>query len=126
MIEAAQELFSDQAGRCHTAMAQRLRYAKPTHIHTWPFLAHGSLIIGGNWRAYPTLESALESGWATAKYLIDYLKPQEKIAWPFVRAKRSDISTLRKFPLAQSGPSCDTLRGIAWLPSPLRTGIGRI
>lgn len=75
IIEAAQELFGDWVGQCRTAMAHRWRYAMPTQIHPWPFLAQDSLIFCGDWCADPRIEGALESGWATAEYLIEYLKP---------------------------------------------------
>lgn len=75
MIGAAQELFGDWVGQCRTAMAHRWRYALPTQTHPWPYLAQDDLIFCGDWCVGPRIEGALESGWATAEYLIEYLKP---------------------------------------------------
>ncbi|MDW8424836.1 MAG: FAD-dependent oxidoreductase [Meiothermus sp.] len=75
IIEAAQELFGPWVGRCRTAMAHRWRYALPTQTHPWPFLAQDNLVFCGDWCGGPRIEGALESGWAAAEYLIEYLKP---------------------------------------------------
>lgn len=75
IIKAAQELFGDWVGHCRTAMAHRWRYALPTQTHPWPFLAQDNLVFCGDWCGGPRIEGALESGWATAEYLIEYLKP---------------------------------------------------
>jgi len=73
MIRAAQELFGDWVGRCRTAMAHRWRYALPTQTHPWPFVAQDNLVFCGDWCGGPRVEGALESGWATAQYLIRHL-----------------------------------------------------
>ncbi|MBO1437899.1 FAD-dependent oxidoreductase [Meiothermus sp. CFH 77666] len=75
IIEAARELFGDWVGQCRTAMAHRWRYALPTQTHPWPFLAQDNLVFCGDWCGGPRIEGALESGWAAAEYLIEYLKP---------------------------------------------------
>lgn len=75
IMEAAQELFGDWVGQCRTAMAHRWRYALPTQTHPWPFLAQDNLVFCGDWCGGPRIEGALESGWASGKYLREYFKP---------------------------------------------------
>jgi len=75
IIEAAQELFGDWIGQCRTAMAHRWHYALPTQTHPWPYLAQENLVFCGDWCGGPRIEAALESGWASADYLVEYLRP---------------------------------------------------
>ncbi|MGK0619276.1 NAD(P)/FAD-dependent oxidoreductase [Meiothermus cerbereus] len=75
IIKAAQELFGDWIGQCRTAMAHRWRYALPTQTHPWPYLTQENLVFCGDWCGGPRIEAALESGWASADYLVKYLWP---------------------------------------------------
>jgi len=75
ITEAARELFGNWIGQCHTAMAHRWRYALPTQTHSQPYLAQENLVFCGDWCGGPRIEAALESGWAAAGYLVEYLRP---------------------------------------------------
>jgi len=84
ILEAARKLFGDWVGQYRIALAHRWRYARPSQTHPWPYLAQGNLVFCGDWCSgsiSPTgpyhqgrIEEALESGWAAAEYLLEYLK----------------------------------------------------
>lgn len=92
ILEAAKDLFGDWVGHYRYTLAHRWRYARPSQAHPWPFLAQGNLVFCGDWCGKPKdasttttqgsgpgssagrVEGALESGWAAAEYLIQYLK----------------------------------------------------
>jgi renalase len=75
IVKAAQELFGEWIGQYHTAIAHRWRYALPTQPHPQPYLAQGSLVFCGDWCAGARIEAALESGWATSNYLLEFSQP---------------------------------------------------
>jgi predicted NAD/FAD-dependent oxidoreductase len=85
VLEAARELLGDWVGQHRIAQAHRWRYAWPSQTHPWPYLAQGNLVFCGDWCSEPMtttsqphpqgrIEGALESGWAAAEYLLEYLK----------------------------------------------------
>jgi renalase len=80
LLKAAQSLLGDWVGNRLGAIAHRWRYALPTVTFPGPFLAQGNIVACGDWcapsggstaRGTPRIETALESGWASAKYLND-------------------------------------------------------
>ncbi|MBF6593959.1 MAG: FAD-dependent oxidoreductase [Thermaceae bacterium] len=73
LLAAARELLGDWVTRYRLALAHRWRYAKPIQIHPWPFLAQDNLVFCGDWCGGARIESALESGWAAADYLLRHL-----------------------------------------------------
>ncbi|GEM87468.1 NAD(P)/FAD-dependent oxidoreductase [Meiothermus granaticius] len=74
MLEAARQLLGDWVGRYRLALAHRWRYAQPTVLHPWRFLAQDNLVFCGDWCGGARIEGALESGWAAADYLIRSLQ----------------------------------------------------
>jgi renalase len=81
LLNAAQEVLGDWVGKRLAAVAHRWRYALPTVTLPEPFLAEDNLVVCGDWcapqgnplepagRGTPRVETALESGWASASYL---------------------------------------------------------
>jgi renalase len=80
MLEAAQKLLGGWV-KPVTMLAHRWRYAKPSITHPASFLAQDNLVFCGDWCTVNNsrIEAALESGWAVASHLLDYLQtpPQE-------------------------------------------------
>lgn len=74
ILQAAKELLGGWVGKTRAAQAHRWRYAMPTQPHPWPFLAQDGLVFCGDWCGGAKVESALESGWAAADYLIGRLE----------------------------------------------------
>ena len=83
LLRAAQELLGGWVGNHLAAVAHRWRYALPTARIGQAFLAEENLVCCGDWcsptadtamgRGSPRIESALESGWASAAYLSEHL-----------------------------------------------------
>ncbi len=83
LLETAQSLLGDWVGNRLAAVAHRWRYALPTVTYPGAFLAQESLVACGDWcapagsptgRGSPRIETAIESGWASAKYLNEMLE----------------------------------------------------
>lgn len=74
VVGAARKLLGDWVGRYRLAIAHRWRYAQPSVLHPWPFLAQDSLTFCGDWCGGARVEGALESGWAAADYLTRRLR----------------------------------------------------
>jgi renalase len=83
LLNAAQGLLGDWVGNRLGAVAHRWRYALPTVTFPRTFLAQGTVVACGDWcapaggssaRGTPRIETALESGWASAKYLNEILE----------------------------------------------------
>jgi renalase len=82
LLVTAQGLLGDWVGHRLGAVAHRWRYALPTETFSGPFLAQENLVACGDWcapaggptgRGSPRIETAIESGWASAKYLNEML-----------------------------------------------------
>jgi renalase len=85
MLNAAEELLGSWVGQRLAAVAHRWRYALPTVTLPGSFLAQDNLVVCGDWcaaednplapsgRGTPRIETALESGWASALYLRERL-----------------------------------------------------
>jgi renalase len=85
LLNAAEGLLGDWVGQRLAALAHRWRYALPTVTLPGSFLAQDNLIVCGDWcapqgsplepsgRGTPRIETALESGWASALYLRERL-----------------------------------------------------
>jgi renalase len=80
LLKAAQDVLGDWAGNSVAAVAHRWRYALPTVTFPGPFWSDENLVVCGDWctpssnaqavgRGTPRIETALESGWASAQYL---------------------------------------------------------
>lgn len=85
IVDAAKDLFGDWITHYRIGLAHRWRYALASQTHPWPYLAQDNLVLCGDWCTKPIegmdsnpgrLESALESGWATAGYLLNHLQVQ--------------------------------------------------
>jgi renalase len=83
LLNAAQQLLGDWVGNHLTAVAHRWRYALPTVTFPGTFLARENIVACGDWcapaggsaaRGTPRIETALQSGWASAKYLNEKLE----------------------------------------------------
>jgi renalase len=83
LLNAAQSLLGDWVGNRLGAVAHRWRYALPTVTFPGAFLAQESMVACGDWcapeggpsgRGTPRIETALQSGWASAKYLNEMLE----------------------------------------------------
>jgi renalase len=83
LLNAAQDLFGSWVGNRLGAVAHRWRYALPTVTFPGTFLAQGNIVACGDWcapagasaaRGTPRIETAFESGWASAKYLNEILE----------------------------------------------------
>lgn len=83
LLNAAQELLGDWVESRLTAVAHRWRYALPAVTFPETFLAQGNVVTSGDWcapagaslgRGSPRIETAFESGWASAKYLNEILE----------------------------------------------------
>jgi renalase len=74
LLEAAQALLGDWV-KPVTMIAHRWRYAKPSTTHLETFLSQDNLVFCGDWCApnNSRIESALESGWAAAKHVLEQL-----------------------------------------------------
>jgi renalase len=88
LLNAAQSLLGDWVGNRHAAVAHRWRYALPTVTFPEAFLAQESLVACGDWcapeggptgRGTPRIETALQSGWASAKYLNEMLEGKSNL-----------------------------------------------
>lgn len=74
LLEVAQVLLGDWV-KPLAMIAHRWRYAKPSLTHPENLLEQGNLVFCGDW-CTPTnsrIETALESGWAAAKHLLEKL-----------------------------------------------------
>jgi renalase len=91
LLTAAQDVLGDWAGTSMAAVAHRWRYALPTLTFPEPFWAEENLVVCGDWcapssktqavgRGTPRIETALESGWASAQYLKTIAEPEQKTA----------------------------------------------
>jgi renalase len=81
LLNAAQEMLGGWVQHRLAAVAHRWRYALPSVTLPGSFLAQDNLIVCGDWcapisnpleptgRGTPRIETALESGWASALYL---------------------------------------------------------
>jgi renalase len=81
LLNAAQGVLGPWVGQRLAATAHRWRYALPTVTLPGSFLAQENLVVCGDWcaplgnplepsgRGTPRIETALESGWASALYL---------------------------------------------------------
>ena len=81
LLNAAQALLGDWVQNRLAAVAHRWRYALPSVTLPGSFLAQDNLVVCGDWcapvsnplepsgRGTPRIETALESGWASASYL---------------------------------------------------------
>jgi renalase len=81
LLDAAQEMLGGWVQHRLAAVAHRWRYALPSVTLPGPFLAQDNLVVCGDWcapisnplaatgRGTPRIETALESGWASALYL---------------------------------------------------------
>ena len=83
LLTTAQGLLGDWVENRISAVAHRWRYALPRVTFPGTFLAQGNLVMCGDWcapaggplgRGSPRIETALESGWASAKYLNENLE----------------------------------------------------
>jgi renalase len=83
LLNAAQGLLGDWVGHRLGAVAHRWRYALPTVTFPEAFLTQENLVACGDWcapaggptgRGSPRIETALQSGWASAKYLNEMLE----------------------------------------------------
>jgi renalase len=83
LLNAAQGLLGDWVGNRLGAVAHRWRYALPTVTFPRTFLAQENIVACGDWcapaggsaaRGTPRIETALESGWASAKHLNEILE----------------------------------------------------
>jgi renalase len=83
LLNAAQGLLGDWVGNRLGAVAHRWRYALPIVTVPGQFLAQENIVACGDWcapaggsaaRGTPRIETALESGWASAKYLNEMLE----------------------------------------------------
>jgi renalase len=74
MLESAQALLGDWV-KPIAMTAHRWRYAKPSITHPESFLAQDNLVFCGDWctPSNSRIEAALESGWATANYVLKKL-----------------------------------------------------
>ena len=92
LLNAAQEMLGDWVHNRLAAVAHRWRYALPSVTLPGSFLAQDNLVVCGDWcapvahppepsgRGTPRIETALESGWASALYL------RERISKSIIRA----------------------------------------
>lgn len=81
LLNSAQEMLGDWVQNRLAAVAHRWRYALPSVTLPGSFLAQENLVVCGDWcapgsnpseptgRGTPRIETALESGWASALYL---------------------------------------------------------
>jgi renalase len=83
LLNAAQHLLGDWVENPLATVAHRWRYALPSVTFPDAFLAQENLVACGDWcapaggptgRGSPRIESALESGWASAQYLNEMLE----------------------------------------------------
>ena len=83
LLGAAQSLLGDWVGNRLGALAHRWRYALPTVSFPGAFLAQENIVACGDWcaplggslgRGSPRIETAMESGWASAKHLNEILE----------------------------------------------------
>jgi renalase len=85
LLHTAEGLLGAWVGKRLAAVAHRWRYALPTVTLPGSFLAQDNLVVCGDWcaapgnpleptgRGTPRVETALESGWASALYLQERL-----------------------------------------------------
>jgi renalase len=83
LLNAAQALLGDWVGKRLAAVAHRWRYALPSVSFPGTFLAQDNVVACGDWcaptggplgRGSPRIETALESGWASANHLNELLE----------------------------------------------------